>query len=53
MGHVSISVSMGAHRMKVPLISKYLNIIYFHLKSNDITQNTINVKAKREKWLEL
>lgn len=39
--------------MKVPLVSKYLNIIYFHVKSNDITQNAIKFKAKREEWLEL
>lgn len=52
-GHISVSVSMEALRMKVPLVSKYLSIIYFHLKSNDITQNAVNFKAKGEKWLEL
>lgn len=39
--------------MKVLLVFKYFNIIYFHLKSNDITQNAVNFKAKGEKWLEL
>lgn len=44
---------MEAHRMIVPPVSKYLNIIYFHLKSNDIIQKVINFKAKGGKWLDI
>lgn len=38
-------MSVKAHRLNVPPMSKYLSIIYFYLKHNDI-QKAINFKAK-------
>lgn len=44
---------MEAHTINVSSLFKFLNIIYFHLKSNNIIQKAMNFKAKKVKGLGL